>query len=244
MRIGTAGWTIPREFADRLAGEGTHLQRYSRVFNCAEINSSFYRSHRLSTWQRWTESVPDGFQFSVKAPKTFTHVNALKVAPAELKRFLEEAGSLGTRLGPLLFQLPPKLAFDAVVSGRFLASLRANFNGPVVWEPRHPSWFAPKAESLLREFFISRVAADPAIVPEALHPGGSLDTIYYRLHGSPRKYSSPYSDEYLAQLAANLCTFRAHEIWCIFDNTASGAALGNALELASLLSSAVGQLAG
>jgi uncharacterized protein YecE (DUF72 family) len=235
MRIGTAGWTIPREFADSVAGEGTHLQRYSQVFNCAEINSSFYRSHRVSTWQRWAESVPSTFRFSVKAPKTFTHVNALDVSKVELEQFLGEVESLGTRLGPLLFQLPPKLAFDAATSGRLLSKLRERFSGPVVWEPRHASWFSPEAESLLSEFRISRVAADPAIVPEASDPGGSLDTAYYRLHGSPRKYYSSYSGEFLDRLALALRSVPTQEAWCIFDNTASGSALGNALALSALL---------
>ena len=235
MRIGTAGWTIPREFSDHIEGQGTHLQRYSQTFSCAEINSSFHRSHRASTWQRWAESVPDDFQFSVKAPKTFTHVNALRVTDDELKQFLSEAGTLGPKLGPLLFQLPPKLAFDAKSAEQLLARLRNLHQGPVVWEPRHPSWFTDDANELLRAHNVSRVAADPAVVPQAAQPGGSPDLVYYRLHGSPRKYYSPYSDGYLANLAATLHTFKRCEVWCIFDNTASGAALGNALKLQSLI---------
>jgi uncharacterized protein YecE (DUF72 family) len=235
MRIGTAGWTIPRQFADTIEGEGTHLQRYSRFFNCSEINSSFHRSHRAATWQRWADSVPDGFLFSVKAPKQFTHVNSLKVEKAELKLFLAEAGTLGTKLGPLLFQLPPKLAFDAATSERLLTNLRELFTGSVVWEPRHSSWFTPEAESLLTSFRVSRVAADPAIVPAATLPGAFTDFVYFRLHGSPRKYYSSYSDDYLSKLAKTLGSCNAQNIWCIFDNTAAGAALGNALKLQSRL---------
>lgn len=233
MRIGTAGWTIPRDFSSQVEGQGTHLQRYSQVFSCAEINSSFHRSHRASTWQRWADSVLDGFRFSVKAPKTFTHVNALRVNEDELKQFLSEAGALGSKLGPLLFQLPPKLAFDASITRRLLSDLRALFTGPVVWEPRHPTWFADDAAALLSDFQVSRVAADPAVVPQAGLPGASSDLIYYRLHGSPRKYYSSYSDDYLSKLAATLSSFRGQEVWCIFDNTASGAALGNAFKLQS-----------
>jgi uncharacterized protein YecE (DUF72 family) len=241
MRIGTAGWTIPREFADSIKGEGTHLERYSRAFDCAEINSSFHRSHRVSTWQRWADSVPDKFVFSVKAPKQFTHVSALKVEKTELKQFLAEAGTLDTKLGPLLFQLPPKLAFDNATSRRLLTNLRELFDGPVVWEPRHPSWFSPEAESLLTTFHVSRVAADPAIVPDATLPGAFTDLVYFRLHGSPRKYYSSYSDDYLSKLAKTLGSCNAKNIWCIFDNTASGAALGNALKLQSRLESVFSQ---
>jgi uncharacterized protein YecE (DUF72 family) len=234
MRIGTAGWTIPRENSSQASGEGTHLQRYARIFNCAEINSSFHRSHRESTWQRWTESVPEGFLFSVKAPKQFTHVDGLSITKVDLQRFLTEAEALGEKLGPILFQLPPKLAFDRKVATRAFSTLRNLFDGPVVWEPRHPSWFAPEVDSLLTSHRIARVAADPAVVPEAAHPGAFSGLIYYRLHGSPRKYYSSYSDEYLSRFAANLNSTEG-EVWCIFDNTASGAALGNALQLQQLL---------
>lgn len=235
MRIGTAGWTIPREFADQSSGEGTHLQRYARKFTCAEINSSFHRRHRESTWARWAESVPKSFLFSVKAPKTFTHVNGLKVDREELGRFLGEAGALGEKLGPLLFQLPPKLAFGPSVAKRSLAILRESFDGEIAWESRHASWFGKEAEAMLTEFRIARVAADPAVVPEAAVPGGSTELVYYRLHGSPRKYYSSYEDAYLRRLAADLRALKTQQRWCIFDNTASGAAFGNALQLSSSL---------
>ncbi len=235
MRIGTAGWTIPREFSEKVGSEGTHLQRYSRVFNCAEINSSFHRSHRASTWQNWAKSVPEHFVFSVKAPKSFTHVNSLKVSQEELASFIGEASNLGDRLGPLLFQLPPKLALDAKIADRSLSALRSRFSGAVAWEPRHPSWFSAEAESLLVDYDVSRVAADPAVVPAAALPGGSRRLAYFRLHGSPRKYYSSYSEEFLSQLAKNLVESESAEVWCIFDNTASGSALGNAIRLRELV---------
>jgi uncharacterized protein YecE (DUF72 family) len=109
---------------------------------------------------------------------------------------------------------------------------RRLYDGPAVLEPRHVSWFSIEAESILREFHIARVAADPAIMPEAAQPGGWPDLVYFRLHGSPRRYYSSYSRQYLSRLAENLLRFsRQAATWCIFDNTASGAALGNALEL-------------
>ena len=63
MQIGTAGWVIPQQSAERSAGEGSHLQRYARVMNCVEINSSFHRAHRPATWARWAEAVPEDFRF-------------------------------------------------------------------------------------------------------------------------------------------------------------------------------------
>src|ERR1700744_6501821 len=107
--IGTAGWNVPAQYATAAAGEGTHLQRYARVFNCVEVNSSFYRPHRLATWQRWADSVPDGFRFSVKVPKAITHEGALACSRETLQKFFGEVSGLGDKLGPLLVQLPPKL---------------------------------------------------------------------------------------------------------------------------------------
>ena len=87
---------------------------------------------------------------------------------------------------------------------------------------------------MLREFHVARVAADPALVPEAAQPSGWPELVYFRLHGSPRRYYSAYSEKVISQLAENLRRLTtSHTAWCIFDNTASGAALANALELIS-----------
>jgi uncharacterized protein YecE (DUF72 family) len=110
--------------------------------------------------------------------------------------------------------------------------LRERHAGDVVWEPRHSSWFCEAAGDLLKEFQISRVAADPACVPAAAHPGGGSHLTYFRLHGSPRMYYSEYTAEFLDLLAARLAMLAAKaKVWCIFDNTAAGYATRNALEL-------------
>ncbi len=233
VRVGTAGWSIPRTSADLVPGDGSHLERYARVLRCTEINSTFYRSSRLSTYARWAASVPESFRFSIKAPRAITHDAALACTPDQLREFLEEAQTLGNRLGPILFQLPPRGMLDLAVAKVFFRRLRDLYGGAAVLEPRHESWFSNEAEALLQEFRIARVAADPARTPAGAHPGGDTSVIYYRLHGSPRTYYSAYTPEYLMELASTLR--RASEsasVWCIFDNTASGAAAANALTLA------------
>lgn len=235
LRIGTAGWSIPRQHASHLHGEGTHLDRYSQFFRCAEINSSFYRSPRPSTWARWAASVPADFRFSVKAPKAVTHESSLDCSPELLQSFLKEAQTLGTKIGPILFQLPPKLIFTESRAQTFFTLLRDLYPDPVVLEPRNETWFAPEADHLLKNFQISRAAADPPRTPQATKPGGWTHLIYYRLHGSPRMYYSAYGEDYLLNLASSLRGHpEASEVWCIFDNTASGAALGDALALQRL----------
>ena len=231
--VGCAGWSLPLKDQPRFPTDGTHLQRYAGVFPAAEINSSFHRPHRPTTYTRWADAVPDAFRFSVKLPREITHTAKLVGAEEPLDRFLEEASGLGAKLGCLLVQLPPSLAFDEDVAGAFLRALRERHAGPVACEPRHPTWFAAAADALLIEQRVTRVAADPARVPEAAEPGGWPELVYYRLHGSPRIYYSDYPPSYLDTLAASLkeAAERNASTWCIFDNTASGAATTNALDL-------------
>ncbi|KAB2941257.1 MAG: DUF72 domain-containing protein [Hyphomicrobium sp.] len=236
IRIGCAGWALRKESADAYPPPGTHLERYARHFNAVEINSSFYRPHRRGTYERWGASVPADFRFAVKVPKAVTHAARLADTKAALERFLGEAGGLGDKLGPLLIQLPPRLAFDASVAGTFFATLRQLFAGDVVCEPRHAAWFGGEAARLFRKFHVARADADPP--PAAATEAADFGHVrYYRLHGSPRMYYSAYTPESLAALATRLQqTARSgREVWCIFDNTAAGAALDNALQLQSLV---------
>jgi uncharacterized protein YecE (DUF72 family) len=216
---------------------GSHLERYASRFHAVEINSSFHRPHRPATYARWSAAVPSSFRFSVKLPKTITHGLRLQETGGLLDAFLAEAAGLGDKLGCLLVQLPPSLGFDPVVATGFFADLRARSAAPLACEPRHPDWFAPQAEGLLRDLGVARVAADPARVPEAGKPGGWPGMTYYRLHGSPRMYYSAYSGEDLAALASRIRADAAdgRTVWCIFDNTTLGAAVPNALDLQTYL---------
>ena len=231
IRIGTAGWTIPKPYALDFPAEGTHLHRYAQRLNAVEINSSFYRPHKPATYARWAAGVPPDFRFAVKLPREITHVRKLVGITEPLDRFLSETAALGDRLGPLLVQLPPSLTFDPGTAQTFFDMVRARCDGPVVCEPRHPSWFSDTAEAVLLRFQIARAAVDPAPVPQAASPGGWLGMVYYRLHGAPRMYYSDYSANELDATAAALGTGPA-EPWCIFDNTALGHATANALALA------------
>ena len=136
---------------------------------------------------------------------------------------------MGVKPGPLLVQLPPSLMFDSGLAGPFFAGLRRRYAGGVACEPRHTTWFGPEAERLLADQAVARVAADPAVVPQAAEPGGWDGLVYYRLHGSPRMYYSPYDAASLDALAGRLATSAvAAPVWCIFDNTALGSAIENA----------------
>jgi uncharacterized protein YecE (DUF72 family) len=245
-RIGVAGWGLSRTVANRFPAAGTHLQRYASVMPAVEINSCFYRHHRPATYAKWAASVPDEFRFSVKLPKAITHEAGLAAWEPVLGRFLDETASLGEKLGCVLVQLPPRLAFDAATADAFFQALRARYPGPLALEPRHATWGADAPERLLRELGIARVAADPVRFPGADQPSGSDRLVYYRLHGSPRIYHSEYSRADLERIARGLedALGRGADAWCIFDNTASGAAVGNAIALLARMRRGAGNQAG
>ena len=235
MYLGCAGWSVPRPYVQDFPHLGSHLQRYAVRFGAVEINSSFYRAHRPQTYARWAASVPEGFRFAVKLPQTITHECRLSGCEALLDACLEQFGQLRDRLGCLLVQLPPSLEYEEKVAQHFFESLRIRYPGPAAIEPRHSSWRA--AHSMLLEFQIAQVAASPSRFEVDALPGGWPGLVYWRLHGVPRIYYSAYSEEYLQRLAAQLevSITKNVPVWCIFDNTTSGAALGNALAMQSYL---------
>lgn len=237
IRVGTAGWSLPREVQDRFPAGDSHLARYAGVFTAAEINSCFHRPHKRSLYEKWAAAVPAHFRFCAKLPKAITHERRLCDTDGLLDVFLDEAGGLGDKLACLLVQLPPSLAFDRAVADAFLGGLQRRFAGALALEPRHASWFEAEADALLRERRVARVLADPVRHEAGRLPGGWSGRVYLRLHGTPRVYYSSYEPALLQNLAARMrqAADDGAEVWCIFDNTASGAAAGNALELQRLL---------
>jgi uncharacterized protein YecE (DUF72 family) len=205
-----------------------------------EINSSFYRPHRTATYRRWAASTPPGFRFTVKFPKQVTHERRLRDAQPEIEQFAAQVVGLGEALGAVLVQLPPSLELEPTVAGKFFGGLRSCLKCPVACEPRHASWFETGADALLQMHRVARVAADPCVVPAAAVPGGSGNCVYFRWHGSPRMYYSSYDDERLAQFARMVidASHSADAVYCIFDNTAAGAATLNAFRLIELVASA------
>jgi uncharacterized protein YecE (DUF72 family) len=237
IRIGCAGWNLPRASAPQFPATGSHLDRYAARFNAVEINTSFYRPHRAATYAKWAASVPAEFRFSVKVPREITHDRLLTEFDEPLAAFLEQVSGLGDRLGCLLVQLPPRLEFDRRAAGKFFSALRGQSSAAIACEPRHVTWFTTAADKLLARSSISRVAADPIVAPGADRPDDWSPLAYYRLHGSPRMYYSSYPSDYLAALAERLQQEQAagREAWCIFDNTALGAATENGLEVMRMI---------
>ncbi|SES26459.1 DUF72 domain-containing protein [Rhizobium sp. NFR03] len=223
--IATAAWSIPRIVAGHFASEGSGLARYASVFNGVEVNSTFYKPHRTSTYARWADSVPDDFRFALKLPKAITHEQRLIEIGLLFDGFLTEIEPLGNKIGPLLCQLPPSLGYDPAVVESALFALRQRFEGRIVIEARHKSWQSPDVLSLLECHAIDRVLADPAPVwPAETFP---MPPVYVRLHGAPKIYYSSYDEPEIERVRRLL----AADSWCVFDNTASGAAIENALTM-------------
>jgi uncharacterized protein YecE (DUF72 family) len=238
--IGTAGWSLPSQVKGKFPARGSHLQRYSQVFNCVEINSSFYRDHKDETYIRWGETVPDHFRFSVKLSNYFTIETGLQETGERLYRTLQGISGLGKKWGCLLVQLPASLYFLHRTTARFLEDLRAEYEGPIVWEPRNLTWATPEVWELLNQFNVQKVYADPILCPVE---GEEESSPYHRLHGSPRMYRSNYETASLNIFADQLMTSsqKNPETWCIFDNTTYGYATENALEFKKFLNEKAAQ---
>lgn len=234
--VGCAGWNIPAAAQGAFPGAGSHLERYAAVFPAVEINSSFYRPHRPSTYARWRDSVPDAFRFAAKVPKAITHALRLLQVDEPLKKFIDEVAHLDHKLGCLLVQLPPSLHYDRAIAQRFFGLLRSLTNVDLMCEARHATWFTEEVAEMLAGFRVGQVLADPQIapLPDAAHKN---HTQYVRLHGSPVMYYSAYPEDCLDRLAVTLAAQAqsGHRVWCVFDNTAEGAAVPNALAVLARL---------
>lgn len=230
--VGCAGWALSSKVAAHFPTEGSHLERYARVFSSVEINSSFYRPHQPKTYARWAASVPDAFRFCVKVPRAITHELRLRNADAALQAFLGQVALLDEKLGCLLLQLPPSLVLNELEAQRFFFTLRGLTNTPVVCEPRHASWFTETAAELMRTAGVACVRAHPSPISGA-EPPDDPHILYIRLHGAPDIYHSAYDKAFIDAVAGQIVAARrsARQVWCIFDNTALGAAIPNALAL-------------
>jgi len=177
--------------------------------------------------------VPSDFRFSVKTPKEITHQNKLVDVDNLIDQFASEVGALGSKLAVALVQLPPKLALEPVVASRFFNKLRDSISAEIVCEPRNASWFGKDANDLLEQLHVARVAADPVLGKLAAVPGGWRGIAYWRLHGSPMMYRSSYSETEISHYSREMraALDKGIDAWCMFDNTASSAALNNALSL-------------
>lgn len=262
-RVGISGWSYGGWRGDFYpAGLPHHAElRYAAErFSTIEVNGTFYATQRPSTYAKWAEAVPEGFLFALKGPRFITHLRRLREIEAPLANFLASGPlTLGAKLGPLLWQLPPTLAFDEGTVRAFLELLPRTLQDartlarrhddrlkeaaipprlPVhplrhALEPRHESFADPRCAELCGGYGVALVTADTA----GRHPSLGVpapDLAYIRLHGEERLYGGGYSDASLDRWASRMRTWagEGRDVYAYFDNDADGRAPYDALRLA------------
>ncbi len=154
LRIGCSGWSYKDWdgiFYPKSLPQKDYLKFYSKVFDCVEIDSSFYRVPNAYMINLWKNSTPSGFVFSPKLPKKITHENKLENSQGQLAYFYSVVGKLGPKLGPIAIQLPPsiKVSTHSEILKDFVSQLDPHFRHAI--EFRHKSWFTPETYQLLRK---------------------------------------------------------------------------------------------
>jgi uncharacterized protein YecE (DUF72 family) len=210
------------------------LARYSRDFATVEVNNSFYGLPSEETLEDWRETVPAHFRFSVKASRYITHMKKLKDFEEPLATFLERVELLGDRLGPVLFQLPPRWHFNPSRLKAFLAGLPDGRR--FVLEFRDPDWYDRRALDMLAERGAALCLHDMAgsRAPREVTAG----FVYIRLHG-PQTYGGRYDRQTLAGWAGAVSAWmrKGCDVYCYFNNDQKGHAVQNARELKAMLAS-------
>jgi uncharacterized protein YecE (DUF72 family) len=236
LRIGTSGWSYDHwvgPFYPRELPAGRRLSHYVRHFDSAEINSSFYNLPSERTLQAWCRVVPARFLFTAKASRYITHMKKLKDPQQGLSTFLERISLLGDRLGPILFQLPPRWRFNAERLERFLAALSTDFQ--YAFELRDRSWINERAMELLTGYRVAFCIYDlnGYLSPKKV----TTEFVYVRLHGPDGPYRGGYDRQALAGWAGAFAGWLAEgvDVYCYFDNDEAGHAVDNALTLRDLL---------
>jgi uncharacterized protein YecE (DUF72 family) len=232
--IGTSGWHYDHCRGDfypvGLAKTGW-LGFYASQFPTVELNNSFYQLPSEKAFASWKNATPPGFVFSVKVNRFITHIKRLRETGEATAKSISRARILGDRLGPLLYQLPPSMKYDAGVLEDFLKTLSSDCRH--VFEFRHISWFNPGTYELLDKYHSGFCVYDmPGLVTPAMV---TSDFAYVRFHGNRELYISGYSDEEMGEWAGKIKSLAVNTVYIYFNNDAGGFAIKNALKLASLL---------
>jgi uncharacterized protein YecE (DUF72 family) len=238
VRIGTSGWSYDH-WVDVLYPPGLpparRLARYVEVFDTVELNASFYRWPKDSTFASWREQLPGGFTMSVKAHRGLTHYRRLASPEPWIERFERCWQALGDRHGVLLVQLHPEQRRDDERLDAFLAKMPAWIR--VAVELRHPSWNDPRVYALLEHrnaAYVVMSGAGLACIPRA-----TTDLVYIRMHGPDPEsmYAGSYPAKELRRWAKLISDWDAErrDVWMYFNNDPHGHAVRNALSLRGLL---------
>jgi uncharacterized protein YecE (DUF72 family) len=234
--VGTSGWNYKHwkgNFYPEDLKQTEWLKYYSDRLKSVEINNSFYRLPDIKTFNSWTKDTPSDFIFSVKGSRYITHMKKLKDPEQSSKKLFTHIKHLKPKLGPVLFQLPPRWKFNKERFENFLSILPDKYR--FTFEFREKSWWNDDVLGLLKEhncaFCIYELAG--TLTPKEI----TADFVYIRLHGPGDKYQGSYSNRELSGWAGAISSWRGKnkDIYIYFDNDDSGYAVKNALELQEML---------
>lgn len=235
IRIGTSGWHykhwLGSFYPEKLACSKM-LAHYYETFDTVEINNSFYMLPKIETLKKWRDCTPANFEFAIKASRFLTHNKKLKDPENALNNFLPRAEALGEKLGPILFQFPPKWRLNLERLSEFLQALPTYHR--YTFEFREPSWLVQPVFDLLRKhnaaFCIYELGGFHSPIEI------TADWAYIRLHGPGGRYQGSYSDAALRGWAKRIADWQAlRKIYVYFDNDQAGYAAQNALALRKLV---------
>jgi uncharacterized protein YecE (DUF72 family) len=238
IHIGTSGWHYDHwvgPFYPENVSKDEFLAFYGDRFQTVEINNSFYHLPKKETMRKWRDTVGEEFVFSVKASRYITHMKKLRDPERTLSPLLEVVRVLNPKLGPILFQLPPRWRFNLERFRDFLKALPDGLK--YAFELRDPSWHDPRAYEAMADrgvaFCIYELAG--ARSPKEVTTG----FVYIRLHGPGAAYQGQYSTETLSGWAGAISTWvrQGREVFCYFDNDEAGYAVMDALRLKEMLGS-------
>jgi uncharacterized protein YecE (DUF72 family) len=239
LYLGTSGWSYPHWKGPFYPGDlssARMLGYYARHFHSAEINNTFYRLPQAQTLRQWRDAVPRDFVFAVKASRYITHMKKLRDPQASTHLFLQRIGTLGRRLGPVLFQLPPHWRYNEARLAELLGILPGSQRH--AFEFRDRSWHERGCYRLLERhnaaFCIYDL--DGFVSPRQV----TADFVYVRLHGPDGPYQGRYSTRALAGWAGAFSTWLSmgRDVYCYFDNDQAGYAAEDALRLQRMLNGA------
>ncbi|HJQ30876.1 MAG TPA: DUF72 domain-containing protein [Pyrinomonadaceae bacterium] len=238
IHVGTSGWSYGHWdgvlYPPGLEPRG-RFPVYARAFATVELNSSYYRWPRPASFARWRRESPEGFVWTVKAPRALTHAARLYAPERWLGAVCEGLSKLGEKRGVLLVQLPPTLAADLPRLGYFLSIVPEGLR--VAFEFRHPSWHREDVFRMLEDGGAAYCVMSGAGLPCVLR--ATAPFVYVRLHGPDDRhlYAGSYTDEDLGWWAARIREWAAagRDVYAYFNNDGGGNAVRNAARLRAFL---------
>ncbi|MFO8016429.1 MAG: DUF72 domain-containing protein [Candidatus Woesearchaeota archaeon] len=229
--IGTSGWNYQhwkKRFYPEDIPKKDWFSHYARNFNTVEVNYSFYRWPSEKTMRKWHDDAPHDFSFTMKAPRTITHIRKLKNVERQVKDFYKLTSLLKDKCGCHLFQLPPSMSFERDNLARLkdlLEALDGRKDNAI--EFRHKSWWDPEVYGLLKQYNAAFCIVSGLGMPKDLE--ATADTAYFRFHGEG--YSTRYSAHEIKEYAERMEKLKCRKIYAYFNNDYNAYAVKNAQEL-------------